>query len=81
MGETIVKIIVTLTLAAGIIAVLPESPFDDIIEEIGAFQYLPQINWVIPFGKMMDVTAIWALALGVYYTVRWIGRQLDIIAE
>ena len=85
MGESIIKIIVTLALAAVIIALLPNSPVQSYIAELSNNEtftsVLGYINWVIPFGKMMDITALWFAAIGGYYLIRWIGNQLDLFGK
>ena len=85
MGETIIKIIVTLALAAVIIALLPNSPVQSYIAELAENEtftdVLGNLNWFIPFGKMMDITALWFAAIGTYYLVRWIGNQLDLFGK
>lgn len=85
MGDSIIKIIVTLALAAIIIALLPNSPVQNYIAQLAdndTFNsVIGYVNWVIPFGKMLDVTAIWFAAIGAYYAIRWIGAQLDIFQK
>lgn len=85
MGETIIKIIITLALAAVIIALLPNSPVTSYVAELANnttfTNMLGYINWVIPFGKMLDITALWFAAIGSYYLIRWIGNQLDLFGK
>ena len=85
MGETIIKIIITLALAAAIIALLPNSPVMDYIAELSNNEMfnttIGYVNWAIPFGKMLDITAIWFAAIGGYYAIRWIGAQLDLFQK
>lgn len=56
-----------------ILMLLPDSPFQNINIEI---PYLAELNWVIPFNFMINITAVWLVAVGLYYSVmivlRWI---------
>lgn len=79
MGETIIKILVTVALAGVVIALLPISPFTSIIESIGEIPYIGEINWFIPFGRIIAITGVWATTCLSYFAISWILRQLDII--
>lgn len=79
--DTIIKILVTLALAGIILAVLPASPFSSVIETIGALPYLGYLNWFFPVGRCLSVMTVWLVAVGIYYGVSWIFRQLGIIGS
>lgn len=79
MFDTIVKILLTLAVAGILIAILPISPFQSIVETIGETPYLGYLNWFFPVGRCITALMAWATAIGIYYGISWILRQLDII--
>ena len=78
--ETVVKILVTLAIAAILIGILPASPFPAIIEVIAEFPYIGYLNWFFPVGKCLAALTAWATCMGVWYGISWIFRQLNIIS-
>lgn len=79
MFDTIVKIILTLAVAGILIAILPISPFQSIVSTLEETPYLGYLNWFFPVGRCITVLMAWASAIGIYYGISWILRQLDII--
>ena len=79
MFDTIVKILLTLAVAGILIAILPVSPFQAVIESIGSTPYLSYLNWFFPVGRCLTVLMAWASAIGLFYGIAWILRQLGII--
>lgn len=79
--DTIFKIVLTLALGGVLIALLPASPFDAMLESLEAVPYLGYLNWFLPIGKMVGALAAWGAAIGVYYGISWILRQLSIIGS
>lgn len=79
--ETVIKFLITVALAAVVIALLPPSPFTDIIEVLDELPYIGEINWLIPVNRIMGVTMVWATTCVSYWLVSWILRQLDIIGQ
>lgn len=77
--DTIVKILLTLAIGGLLIGLLPTSPFGDLIETIGELPYLGYLNWFFPVGRCVAVGLTWGIAIGVYYGISWILRQLGII--
>lgn len=61
---------------AVIMALLPDSPFKDIQLPEAISQYLPYINWIVPFYLIGNILMIWCAAITVYYAyqiiLRWI---------
>lgn len=51
----------------GILDFLPNSPFGELIEQLGSFDFLPFINWFIPFDFCLTVLNVWLLCVAVYY--------------
>lgn len=79
MFDTIVKILLTLAVAGILIAILPISPFQAVVESLEELPYLGYLNWFFPVGRCISVLTAWGVAVGVYYGISWILRQLDII--
>lgn len=79
MGETIIKILVTVALAGIVIALLPASPFTAIINTLDEIPWIGELNWFIPVGRIIGVTTVWASVCISYFAISWILRQLDII--
>jgi len=56
-------------------ALLPDSPFQA-IDNSAVAQYLPYINWFIPFDFVVTTLSLWLVAIGVYYAysviLRWV---------
>lgn len=79
MFDTVVKILITLAAAAILFAILPVSPFKEILETMETLPYLGYFNWFFPVGKCLTVLSAWALAIGAWYGIGWIFRQLGIV--
>lgn len=79
--DTLVKILITLAVAGILIAILPVSPFQAIVESIEQTPYLGYLNWFFPVGKCLTVLISWCAAIGIFYGISWILRQLNIIGS
>lgn len=80
MGNFIIDILNFIIKALGsilslIFSILPPSPFNVINNSIIA-EYLPYINYFIPFNEVVVILQTWLFAVGVYYlyqiVLRWI---------
>ncbi|MFG6322801.1 MAG: hypothetical protein K1W41_15365 [Lachnospiraceae bacterium] len=47
--------------------VLPNSPFSSVADGIREFEFLPFLNWFIPFDRCLEVTALWCVMLAAVY--------------
>ncbi len=47
--------------------ILPFSPFAGIADELGQFDFLPYLNWFIPFDRCFGFTVKWCAALAIVY--------------
>lgn len=79
--DTIVKILLTIAIASILIAILPVSPFQNMISSLSELPYLGYLNWFFPVGRVITTLGVWAVAMGVWYGIAWIFRQLDIISK
>lgn len=51
----------------GILSLLPNSPFQYLLQNMTALPYLPVLNWFIPISEIAYVTGLWLIAIGLYY--------------
>lgn len=58
--------------------VLPNSPFSSVANGIRDFEFLPYLNWFIPFDKMLEITALWCVTLAAVYNFDFIK---DIVSK
>ena len=77
-NETMLKIAYTLVIGLILIAVLPASPFTNIVDAMGATPYLGYLNWFIPVGKCLTVMTLWLSAVTIYYWIKWALVQLGL---
>lgn len=66
-------------LVALIIAFLPVSPFQGIIETISEIPYLQYLNWFFPVTECIAVLEVWLLAIATYYVYSAIMRWIKVI--
>lgn len=70
-----VKIIVKLLVI--IINILPNSPFQGAISESDKFDFLPYLNWFVPFDNALNVTRAWLVCILVYYNWDYIQSLIN----
>lgn len=56
-----------------IINLLPESPFKNLDLSIPS-QYIGWMNWLFPFGAIINILTGWAVCVAVYFFIRWIMK-------
>ena len=60
------KLLSVLLLA--LINILPNSPFQTTVDgEIYKLEFLPYLNWFIPFDNCLKITRAWLLCIIAYY--------------
>lgn len=66
------------TVINAIVSFLPDTPFKE-IETSAISGYMGNINWVIPVGTIIGITAVWVSAILMYYgysvILRWVKAQ------
>lgn len=68
--------------AAELIQKLPESPIVTALGEAGSNpiqQWMPYVNWFVPFGTIIRILGVWASAVGIYYLVQIVLRWVKVI--
>lgn len=66
-------------IANGILAVLPNSPFQ-MISNSGVAEYLGYLNWIIPVETLLTIAFYWVTAIAVYYLYSVILRWIKVIS-
>lgn len=65
------KLLTILILA--IYNILPNSPFQTTVDgEIYKLDFLPYLNWFIPFDNCLKITSAWLLCIVTYYAFTFI---------
>lgn len=69
------------SLINSLISVLPSDPFIDSINSFAnSFgEYLGYVNFFVPFGRMVQILAVWIVAVGVFYVWRALASYLHLI--
>lgn len=55
------------SLLTAVIGILPDSPFQTLYEFKTEFDFLPYLNWFVPFDNALSVTRVWVTAIFAYY--------------
>ena len=76
--ETIAKWIIIIASAAAVIILLPASFIQTTLASLDV-PYLAQVNWLIPIGQMYAISLVWLSAIGTYYLISWLCRELGIL--
>ena len=62
-----IKLLSALILA--VVSILPDSPFRPTAGgEFYRLEFLPYLNWFVPFDTCLRVTQAWLVAVALYYT-------------
>lgn len=70
---------VFLALLALVMAFLPSSPFQTVINTISNIPYLQYLNWFFPVSECIAVLEVWLAAIVIYYLYSAIMRWIKII--
>ena len=68
--------------AAELIQKLPESPIVQGLEMAGPFpvaEWMPFINWFVPFRTLFAILGFWVTGVSVYYLVQIVLRWVKVI--
>lgn len=79
VNSPLMKIMLTVGLATIIMAILPNTPFMSYLVELAGLPYLGYLNWVMPIGTCLAIMSAWWTSVIVFYAIRWILKQIDII--
>lgn len=62
--------------AVVLINILPESPFQSVMDTISKNETFSNLEWVIPFSTFLSIGIAWTSAIAVYYVIsvglRWV---------
>ena len=67
--NVIAKILFTIAVAGIIIAILPVSPFQSVVQALDELPYLGYLNWFFPIGRCLTVLISWCTAIGVEHFI------------
>lgn len=69
-------------LASQVIMKLPESPIVAGLGEAGSSpidDWMPMVNWFVPFGTLLTILGVWLSAVAVYYLFQIVLRWIKVI--
>lgn len=55
------------SLFTAITNLLPDSPFQTLFDGGAELDFLPYLNWFVPFDNFLKVTRVWVSAILAYY--------------
>ncbi len=65
---------------AGVLKLLPLSPFAPYIDQLSALPFLGYLNWFIPVGTLVGIGTAWLTAIGLYYLYSVVMRWIKLIS-
>ncbi|MCX4299632.1 MAG: hypothetical protein OSJ73_21885 [Lachnospiraceae bacterium] len=68
-------------LTMALYSILPSSPFREAVNAVKDFNFLPYLNWFIPFDSCTKFTALWCISLMTYYNFAFIKKIIDKIKD
>lgn len=60
-------ILILKTVITAVLHLLPDSPFQTMFDFIDEFDFLPYLNWFVPFDNALKITYAWASCILAYY--------------
>lgn len=69
-------------LAAEVIQKLPESPIYTALNQVGGnpvSNWMPFVNWFVPFGTISGILAAWCTCVAAYYIYQIVLRWIKVI--
>lgn len=64
-----------------VVSLLPVSPFQPLIQELGELPYLGVLNWFFPIGELVAIGTLWLVAIGTYYGWMVIARWVKLLGS
>ena len=77
MIDKAVNLICDLLIA--LINILPNSPTDVLLSQIGSMEYLGFVNYFIPFDFCAIALNSWLVCVGIYYGVKYAKQFINYI--
>ena len=62
-------------------SILPSSPFRQFADTLNEFDFLPYLNWFIPFDSCLKFTTIWCTSLLIYYNFAFVKKLFDKVKD
>lgn len=60
-----------------ILNLLPDSPFGGMLQFIGQFDFLPFLNWFVPFDMAFLIMDSWLVVIALYYVYKYVKQILE----
>lgn len=78
--EGIVNIVTKLL--SVVLSLLPRSPFAEFIASWNPeSQYIGWLNWFLPVGTLLTITAVWLGAVTTFYLISIVARWIKVIGD
>ena len=65
------------SLLAPVVGNLPDSPFQTLNEFRNQFDFLPYLNWFVPFDSALTITRVWVTAIFAYYVYDTVSNLIN----
>lgn len=62
-------------------SILPSSPFRGAVDAVQDFDFLPYLNWFIPFDACTKFTVMWCTSLLIYYNFAFVKKLFDKVKD
>lgn len=62
-----------------VIALLPHSPFQALINSLSTIPYLSYLNWFFPITECLALLEAWLLAIAIFYLYRIVLSYIHLI--
>lgn len=66
-------------IVGAVLSLLPDSPFTQVITELGKLDFLPYVNWFVPVGTLLGIGTAWLTCIALYYLYQVILRWAKVI--
>ncbi len=67
------------SLILNLLALLPGSPFREMVDTLGKIDYLGFVNWFIPFDTCVGMLELWSAAVLAYYGFKYAKKGLNFL--
>ena len=64
-----------------LVSVLPVSPFQKFLAQVGGLPYLGYLNWFIPVGTFIKIGEAWLGAIALFYLYSIVMRWVKMIGD
>lgn len=65
------------SMLSAVINLLPDSPFQTLFALQSEFDFLPYLNWFVPFDNALSITRVWIAAVFAYYVYDTVSAVIN----